>query len=106
MIGRNVILVPVRSTGAHRTRQERPPIFARIVTATLLERWRTPPAYHACLAEEWSGFCAIQPTRKQPKTIPTQRSQFALLSRFLAPFPKAMRAKKEHRLNRRRGGHP
>jgi hypothetical protein len=38
MIGRNVILIPVRSTGAHPTRQERQSILARIVTATLLER--------------------------------------------------------------------
>jgi hypothetical protein len=39
MIGRNVILIPVRFTGAHPKRQERQSIFARIVTATLLERY-------------------------------------------------------------------
>lgn len=38
MIGRHVILIPARSTGAHPMLQERPSIFARIVTATLLER--------------------------------------------------------------------
>ena len=50
MIGRNVILIPARSTGAHPMRQERQSIFARIVTATLLERWRTQLAYHACFS--------------------------------------------------------
>jgi len=38
MMGRSVILIPVRSTGAHPMRQERQLTFAGIVTATLLER--------------------------------------------------------------------